>query len=108
LGRREEAHAKFERAIALQPDYAPAHISLGTLLLEAGRLDDALHHFRAALEHSRGATAAEAHNGMGVALANKGALESAIGHFREAVRLRPDYPEARANLARATAQPRKR
>ena len=108
MGRRDEARAQFEKAIGLQPEYAPAQISLGTLLLDAGRPDEALQHFRVALEHSRGNTAAEAHNGMGVALANSGSLESAITHFREAVRLRPDYPEAQANLARAIAQRRQR
>ena len=108
LGRREEARAHFEKAIGLQPGYAPARISLGTLLLETGDVDAALQHFRVALKHSQGSTAAEAHNGMGVALANSGALDTAITHFREAIRLQPDYPEAQANLARAIAQRRQR
>ena len=104
MGRHDEALAHFESAVRLQPDYAPARISLGTLLLDAGRVEEALQHYRVAVEHSQGSTAAEAHNGMGVALGSSGAIDSAIGHFREAVRLRPDYPEARQNLARAISQ----
>ena len=104
MGRHDEALAHFESAVRLQPDYAPARISLGTLLLDAGRVEEALQHYRVAIEHSQGSTAAEAHNGMGVALAGTGAIDSAIAHFREAVRLRPDYPEARQNLARAISQ----
>ena len=104
MGRHDEALAHFESAVRLQPDYAPARISLGTLLLDAGRVEEALQHYRVAIEHSQGSTAAEAHNGMGVALASTGAVDSAIAHFREAVRLRPDYPEARQNLARAISQ----
>jgi tetratricopeptide (TPR) repeat protein len=104
MGRHDEALAHFESAVRLQPDYAPARISLGTLLLDAGRVEEALQHYRVAVEHSQGSTAAEAHNGMGVALASSGAIDSAIGHFRDAVRLRPDYPEARQNLARAISQ----
>ena len=104
MGRRDEARSRFEQAVRLQPDYAPARISLGTLLLDAGRVEEALQQYRVAVEHSQGNTAAEAHNGMGVALASTGALDPAIGHFREAIRLRPDYEEARRNLERATAQ----
>ena len=104
MGRRDEALAHFESAVRLQPDYAPARISLGTLLLDAGRVEEALQHYRVAVEHSQGSTAAEAHNGMGVALASTGAIDAAIEHLREAVRLRPNYPEARQNLARAISQ----
>ena len=104
MGRRDEAVAHLEGAIRLQPDYVPARINLGTALLESGRVEDALQHFRVAVERAEGNTAVEAHNGLGVALASTGALDSAITHFREALRLRPDYPEARANLARATSQ----
>lgn len=104
MGRRDEALAHFRRAIDLQPDYAPARISLGTMLLDAGRVEEALQHYRVALQHSQGSTAAEAHNGLGVALASTGGLDTAIAHFREAVRLRPDYAEAQANLARALSQ----
>ena len=35
---------------------------------------------------------------MGVALAQQGKLNEAIVCFREALRLKPDYPQARANL----------
>ena len=37
---------------------------------------------------------------LGAALANAGRLEEARAEFEEALRLRPDFPDARANLAR--------
>ena len=107
LGRHDEARMYFERAIRLQANYAPAHINLGHLLYTSKQFPEAIRHYREAVRHATGNTAAEAHNGLGVVLATSGAVDPAITHFREALRLRPDYAEARANLDRALADRRR-
>ena len=48
-GQLGEASAAFEEALRLRPGYAAAHDNLGRLLKLAGRTDEALPHFRAAL-----------------------------------------------------------
>jgi len=44
---------------------------------------------------------AELHNDLGIALAETGRLPEAIAEFRQALRLKPDFEDAKANLARA-------
>ena len=107
LGRHDEARTYFEGAIQLQANYAPAHINLGHLSYASKQFPEAISHYREAVKHATGNTAAEAHNALGVVLATTGSVESAIMHFREALRLRPDYAEARANLDRARADRRR-
>src|SRR5439155_21282069 len=46
---------------------------------------------------------AEAHNNWGVVLDRQGKLAEAMEHFQQALRIKLDYAEARANLARALA-----
>jgi glycosyltransferase involved in cell wall biosynthesis len=41
-GNVQRALAGFQEALRLQPDYMPAHLSLGNLLLQEGRLDEAI------------------------------------------------------------------
>jgi Flp pilus assembly protein TadD len=44
---------------------------------------------------------AVAHNNLGIVLGMGGLIEEAIPHFQEALKIRPDYPNARRNLALA-------
>src|SRR5262249_18803546 len=48
-GDRERARTAYERSLALAPAHADAHLNLGCLDHEAGRLADAERHYRAAL-----------------------------------------------------------
>ena len=45
--------------------------------------------------------AAETHNNLGIALAQLGRIGEAIPEFQAALRIRPDFADAKANLARA-------
>ena len=44
-GRADEAIARYERALAVKPDYVEAHINLGKVLRSGGRLEDAIAHY---------------------------------------------------------------
>ena len=57
--------------------------------------------FRHALEVTQNNNVA--HYNLGVALGQKGQLTEAIVQFQEAIRLKPDYADAKDNLARALA-----
>ena len=66
-GRIDEAVAHFEKALEIKPDYAEAHIDLGTALANGRRMDEAIAHFQKALEIKP--DYAEAHINLGIALA---------------------------------------
>ncbi len=74
-----------------------AHNNLGVVLRDRGRLDEAIEHYRRALELRP--EYPEAHNNLGLVLSAIGRHEEAIAEFREALRLRPANPEALGNLA---------
>jgi hypothetical protein len=87
------------RAVAANPMDAQAHCRLGVALAGLHRLDEAMAHFRKALEIQP--TCAEAHYQLGVALAGLHRLDAAIAQFQQALTLQPDYPEARRELNEA-------
>jgi Flp pilus assembly protein TadD len=66
-------------------------------LFQLGRVDEAIAHFRSALEADP--TVADIHNNLGAALVQKGQFEEAVADYQKALELRPDYPGACNNLA---------
>ncbi|HKS62749.1 MAG TPA: tetratricopeptide repeat protein, partial [Xanthobacteraceae bacterium] len=95
LGQRSDAMAHWERALALNPDFAPAHMNLGNALREDGRTTEAVTHLRRALALQ---PSPFAHNNLGLALAVLGDSEAA-GHFRRAIEMHPQFVEPYLNLA---------
>jgi Flp pilus assembly protein TadD len=73
-----------------------ADASLGYVLWTQGKLDEAIEHYKAALQIR--SDFAEAHNNLGVALARQGKLQEAITEFSEAVRINPAWTDAQRNL----------
>ena len=101
LGRGDEAISHLQAAIRLQPDLAFAHYSLGNLLYEKGRFADAISAYREALRFEPEATSYAIHNDLGVALAQLGRRQEALAEFERALQIKPDFPDAKANRARA-------
>jgi tetratricopeptide (TPR) repeat protein len=95
-GELDAAIARFEGALAVAPDYAPAHNNLGVALAGQGRYRDAIPQYRAALTASP--DYGEARNNLGIALASVGEVDAALEQFEAARRLDPDDPEVLRNL----------
>ncbi len=98
-GKRDEAAALLERALAADPDHAEALEDYALLALEAGRPQLALT-AAARWSQSRPASAA-AKNVLGIACRQSGRLAEAIVRLTEAVALDPDFFDARVNLGNA-------
>jgi tetratricopeptide (TPR) repeat protein len=79
-----------------------AHFNLGNALVQKGRVDEGITHFREALTIKPGFV--EAHNNFGTALFQKGSVDEAITHYREALEIRPGFAEAHYNLGNALVQ----
>jgi Tfp pilus assembly protein PilF len=88
--------------LAKNPGSWMAHNNLGIILLQEGRIDDAMWHGEQALRIKP--DLAEAHNNLGLALAQVGKIQDAIGHYEQALRIKPDYAKAHNNLGAALAQ----
>jgi Flp pilus assembly protein TadD len=78
----------------------------GIALAEAGRIEEAMAHWRAAL--ARQPSDARAHHNLGVALAQQGQHEAAVESLRQAIVYHPRYAEAHFNLGNVLLQQRKR
>ena len=84
-------------ALQIKPDNTEAHNSLGTALLQKGRVDEAIAHFQMALQIKP--DYAEACYNLGNALLQKGRVDEAIVHYQKALQIKPNYWEAQNNLA---------
>ncbi len=94
----EEARDAYRRALELDPHHADAHVNLGRLLHEAGRVADAAAHYRLALAASpRHATAAY---DLGIALEDLGRTADAMRAYEQAIRADPRFADAYFNLSR--------
>lgn len=95
-GRSTEAMTHFERAIALQPDYAPAYNNMGVAQRAAGQLDRAIDSYRRALAVE--GDYPDAHYNLANALLEKQQPVEAAAHFETALASIPDSAGVRNNL----------
>jgi tetratricopeptide (TPR) repeat protein len=91
-----EAEQHCHQALANDPQQVDALHVLGAILVQQGRLDEAIANFRAVLR--KAPHAVPVHNDLGNALRAQGFLEDAEASFREATRLKPSFVEAHYNL----------
>jgi tetratricopeptide (TPR) repeat protein len=75
---------------------AQAQSFLGSVLYRQRELDQAIEHFRIALQAKP--DDADAHYDLGCALSDRGELDEAVRHLRQALRLKPSFAEAHNRL----------
>ncbi|MCC6678383.1 MAG: tetratricopeptide repeat protein [Phycisphaerales bacterium] len=95
-GQIDEAIARYEQAIRLNPNHALAHLNLGVALKAKGNADQALASFRRAVQADP--SFAQAHNNLANALKASGDVAGAIEHYEHAARLGPTLAEPHYNL----------
>jgi tetratricopeptide (TPR) repeat protein len=100
-GRLDEARKAYEAAVALRPDYAPAHNNLGVALRAQGRLDEAVASYRRAL--TLRADYSDAHFNLANALIEAGKPSEAAEHFRQSGQAEPATAATHNNLGIALA-----
>ena len=88
LGRAGEAEAEFKAALALDPNFTPAAVTLADLYRSQKREAEAEPVLRAAL--SRDPSAAAAHFALGLWLVRAGRHEEAWGELKKAAELAPE------------------
>lgn len=93
-----EALEAYGRTIELDPTHADAHVNLGRLLHDQGRVREAAQHYRDALE-ARPEHPIAAFN-FGLALEDLGRPAEAVVAYRQALASQPEYADAHFNLAR--------
>jgi tetratricopeptide (TPR) repeat protein len=84
--------------LARNPECWMAHTNLGLVLLEKGQVDEAIVHYRAALQMEPDW---DAEYDLGTALLSKGEVDEAIVHCEKAVTMQPNDPDAQVSLGSA-------
>jgi tetratricopeptide (TPR) repeat protein len=97
LRRVDQATASYRQALVLQPDYAPAHLSLGLALRQQRRPADAESACRAALDIDPNYV--EALSFLGELLADRGRFAEAEELFQRAITINPDFSSGYASIA---------
>jgi tetratricopeptide (TPR) repeat protein len=92
----DQAAAAFQRAVALDPGFAPAQNGLGSVLRQQGRLDEAIAHLTEALRLRPDFE--DASFDLANALVDEGRLPEAIARYRELAGNHPDAVDIRSNL----------
>ncbi len=100
-GRTDEAIARYERAMAIQPDYLPAYNNLGVTLRAAGRLDEAIRAYERGLAVG---DYTELHYNLANALIAAGRAGEAESHFKQALARSPVSAATHNNLGMALAE----
>jgi hypothetical protein len=95
----DAALASYDRAIAIEPQYAEAHTNRGVVLKELGRFEPALASHDQAIAITP--DCAEAYSNRGVLLYELKRVDAALASYTEAIALRPDYARAYENRAYA-------
>ena len=78
---------EYERAIALDPNYAVAYSNLGSVLIQQGRTRDAVKRLEQSVAFNP--RNAEALNSLSVAYAAEGDIEKALATIDRALKLNP-------------------
>ena len=96
------AEIELRRAASIDPALPEAPFTLGVVLWQTGRVDEAAEQFRNAL--ARKPDYAEAHYMLGTVLKQQGALSQAVSSFRESLKFQPNSIEAHRSLGQTLKQ----
>ncbi len=89
----------YRKALELRPSYFRARYNLGLAQAQLGQFDAAEASFRAIVGAASPENAARAYFQLGYVLSKRQKTEEAAAAYRQAILLKPDYVEARNNLA---------
>jgi Flp pilus assembly protein TadD len=98
-GRLDEAIARYQQALEINPDYDCAYLNLGLALARRGQVDEAVGQYEKALTINP--DYALAHYSLGHALMERGEIDKAIGHYRKAIEIKPDDVDAHYSVGNA-------
>ncbi len=102
MGRSADALAPMQKAAALAPDDADAHINLGIALHDLGRLNEAEASLRRALQIRPDYD--QARYNLGNTLHALDRLDEAEASYRRTLRINPDFADAHSNLGNVLNQ----
>jgi len=92
----------YRTVISKNPDCWTAQNNLGGVLLQKGQVDEAIDHYKRALEirpdYERG------HFNMSLALLQEGKVDEAITHLQKVLQMNPNHSRAYYSLANARLQ----
>ncbi|NWF74421.1 MAG: tetratricopeptide repeat protein [Nitrospirae bacterium] len=94
---REEARRAYQEAIRIRPTFVEAHLNLGLLHHNDGKLKEADACYRQALHH--GPAVALAHFNLAIVLEDQHDKSGALASYVEALKSEPTFREAHWNLA---------
>ena len=95
-----EAEIQFREGLKTKPNSAELLANLAATLGRTGRFEEAIEVLKKSLRFNP--VDPGNHNNLGIFYAQTGRWEDAIAAFNEAIRLKPDYTDAKGNLAEAT------
>lgn len=102
VGNLAEAIAACRLALELQPDWAPAYVTMGNVQQASGQIEEAMRLYSEAI--ALNPDFAEAYANLGSMLYKQGHLVEAIVNYEKAIGLKPDLAAAYWNLAGALKQ----
>jgi len=97
LGRPADSVSVFDKAIALQPDFAEAHSNRGNALKDLGDIDEAIASYDRAIRLNPQNVVAYLNRGN--ACKDGGRMEMARACYEQAITLSPGFAEAHRNLS---------
>jgi tetratricopeptide (TPR) repeat protein len=101
-GRLDEAVTRYEKAVALQPDYAPAYNNLGVTLRAKGQVDAAIAAYERGLQLDRDYP--DLHYNLANALLSQNRADEAAVHLKRSVAGEPGSAASHNNLGSALAE----